>query len=312
MMKQEQLVIIGSGPAGCTAAVYAARAGLKPVLFAGPTPGGLLTTTTVIENFPGYPEGINGFELVFAMQKQAERFGAEIRYDSISRVQLTDGNAQTLQTASDETLSTQALIIATGAAPRWLDIPSAEPFKGHGISACATCDGAFYRNVPVAVVGGGDSAMEEAITLAKFSGDVHVICRSAELKASKIMAERAKANPLIHFHYSSEVVEFYGGKTLESIRIINRQNGAEDRLPCKGCFMALGHIPSTQLFQDILALDEQGYIITGKNPVCTSLAGVFAAGDCVDNRYRQAITAAGMGCQAAMEAEHYLNHGRII
>ena len=305
-METKKIIIVGSGPAGYTAALYAARAGREPLIFAGPMPGGLLTTTTTVENFPGFPEGISGFGLVLNMQKQAEHFGAAIRYDAVTELDLTDGGLQTVRTSAGEEYQAEVLIFAAGAAPRWLELPSAEKFKGHGLSACATCDGAFYRNVPVAVVGGGDSAMEEAVTLSKTASEVHVICRKAELNASKIMAERALSNPKVHIHYTSEVQEFRGDKSLASLILINHTDDHTEELPCRACFMALGHEPNTALVRGKLQLNEQGYIRSGETMVHTSLAGVFAAGDCVDCRYHQAITAAALGCQAAMEAERYL------
>ena len=305
-MEREHIIIIGSGPAGYTAALYAARSGFEPLLFSGPMPGGLLTTTTTVENFPGFQEGINGTALMMNMEKQARHFGTQILYDTVSAVELTDGDVQTVITANGERYTADVLIVATGAAPRWLDLPTTEKFKGRGLSTCATCDGAFFRNVPVAVVGGGDSAMEEASSLSKTASEVHVICRSEELKASKIMADRARALPNVHIHCSAEVLEFYGEKNLESLRYIDRRENREEVLPCRGCFMALGHDPNTALVRDWLELDENGYIRPGKQTVQTSLAGVFAAGDCIDSHFRQAITAAAMGCQAAMEAERYL------
>ncbi|MBO5309142.1 MAG: thioredoxin-disulfide reductase [Lentisphaeria bacterium] len=305
-MDEKKIIIIGSGPAGYTAALYAARAGLKPLLFAGPQPGGLLTTTTTVENFPGFPEGINGVALVMNMQKQAVRFGTELLYDSVAELELTDGAIQTVITANGERFSADALIFAAGAAPRWLDLPSAAKFKGRGLSVCATCDGAFFKGVPVSVVGGGDSAMEEALTLSKTASDVYVLCRKEALKASKIMISRAEETPNIHIYYSTEVLEFLGEKNLEMLRLINRRENRETLLPCRGCFMALGHDPNTGLVEKWLKRDEKGYILAVQSPVHTSLAGVFAAGDCVDARYHQAITAAALGCQAAMEAERYL------
>ena len=305
-MDREKIIVVGSGPAGYTAALYAARSGFEPLLFAGPMPGGLLTTTTAVENFPGFPEGVDGVKLVMNMQKQAVRFGTKLLYESVTAFELTDGGTQTVVSSSGKRYSSDVLILAIGAAPRWLDVPGMEKFKGRGLSCCAACDGAFFRNVPVAVVGGGDSAMEQAGTLAKTASEVHVICRRDELSASKIMIDRVVSNPKVRIRYSSEVLEFLGEKSLDAVRIIDRRENKEEILPCKGCFMALGHDPNTALVRDWLVLDEAGYIVPWTTPVNTSLAGVFAAGDCVDARYHQAITAAGIGCQAAMEAERYL------
>ena len=305
-MKQEKLVIVGSGPAGYTAAVYAARAQLNPVLYAGALPGGLLTQTTEIENFPGFPDGIQGFDLVMAMQQQAERFGTRVEYDSVVGFELTDGGLQTLRLESGETVAAEALIVATGASPRYLGIPSEEKFRNRGVSACATCDGAFYKDVPVVVSGGGDSAMEEAIFLTRFASRVFVIHRRDTLRASRIMADRAMANPKIEFVWNSVIEEILGGDHVEAVRVKNLIDGTTREIVCRGCFAALGHVPNTALLKEFLDTDEKGYLKTAPNRSLTNLAGVFAAGDCADPYYRQAISAAGMGCRAAMDAERYL------
>lgn len=305
-MKQEKLVIVGSGPAGYTAAVYAARANLNPVLYAGNVPGGLLTQTTEVENFPGFPDGIQGFDLVMAMQQQAERFGTRIEYDSVVKFELTDGGIQTLHLESGEIVETRALILATGASPRYLGLPSEERLRNHGVSACATCDGAFYKDVPVVVVGGGDSAMEEAIFLTRFASKVYVIHRRDALRASPIMAERAQANAKIEFVWNSEVEEILGQDHVEGVRVRNNRDNSVREIACRGYFAALGHVPNTLLFKEFIATDEKGYIKVAPDRSLTTLAGVFAAGDCADPHYRQAITAAGMGCKAAMDAERYL------
>lgn len=305
-MKQEKLVIVGSGPAGYTAAVYAARANLNPVLYAGNVPGGLLTQTTEVENFPGFPDGVQGFDLVMAMQQQAERFGTRIEYDSIVKFELTDGGIQTLHLESGEQVETRALILATGASPRYLGLPSEERLRNHGVSACATCDGAFYKDVPVVVIGGGDSAMEEAIFLTRFAGKVYVIHRRDALRASPIMAERARANAKIEFVWNSEVEEVLGQDHVEGVRVRNNRDNSVREIACRGYFAALGHVPNTLLVKEFIETDDKGYIKVVPNRSQTTLAGVFAAGDCADPHYRQAITAAGMGCKAAMDAERYL------
>ena len=305
-MEKERLIIIGSGPAGLTAAVYAARAELNPLLLAGEMPGGLLTQTSEVENFPGFPEGINGYELMSRIQQQAERFGARIEYDQVASVALSDGGPQRLRLADGREFEAEALIVSTGAAPRYLGLPSEEKFRNRGVSACATCDGAFFRDVPVVVVGGGDSAAEEATFLTRFASKVYLIHRRHELRASKIMAERVLANPKIEVVWDSVVEEITGDRELDGVRVRNVLTGAESRIECRGYFAALGHVPNTALFKGVLELDEQGFIRLFEQSSRTSLRGVFAAGDCADHVYRQAITAAGMGCRAAIDAERYL------
>lgn len=302
----EKLVIIGNGPAGLTAAIYAARANLAPVVYAGSMPGGLLTMTTTVENFPGFPDGVGGFDLVMAMQAQAEKFGARIEFDAIDRVELTDGGVQKLFPEGGAPVDCEALIVATGASPRYLGLAAEERLRGHGVSACATCDGAFYKDVPVVVVGGGDSAMEEALFLTRFASRVHVVHRRDELRASPVMAERAKANAKIEFHWSCAVRDILGEKEVEGVLLEELKTGETRTLPCRGYFSALGHIPNTVLVRDFLETDGQGFLKLDGNTSHTGLAGVFAAGDCSDPRYRQAITAAASGCRAAMDAEKYL------
>ena len=304
-MESGKLIIIGSGPAGLTAAIYAARANLNPVVISGMLPGGLLTQTSEIENFPGFPEAINGFELVSRMQQQAERFGAVVEFESVTSLELSDGGVQKVTLSDGRTLESRALIFATGASPRWLGVPGDEEFRNRGVSACATCDGAFYRDVPVAVVGGGDSAMEEANFLTHFASKVYVIHRRNELRASKIMAERALANPKIEFVWNSVVEKINGEDAVSSLTIRNL-DGSVKELEVKACFAALGHIPSTSLVAGQLELDEHGFVKVAGGTSLTNLRGVFAAGACADPRYRQAITAAASGCRAAMDAEKYL------
>ncbi|MBP5530689.1 MAG: thioredoxin-disulfide reductase [Lentisphaeria bacterium] len=302
----EKLVIIGNGPAGLTAAIYASRANLRPVVYSGSMPGGLLTMTTTVENFPGFPDGAGGFDLVMAMQAQAEKFGARIEYDTVDRVELSDGGVQKLILENGDTVEAEALIFATGASPRYLGLAAEERLRGHGVSACATCDGAFYKDVPVVVVGGGDSAMEEALFLTRFASAVHVVHRRDELRASPVMAERAMKNPKIEFHWSCAVRDILGAEEVEGVLLEDLKTGARSERPCKGYFSALGHIPNTVLVKDQLDTDEKGYLKVEGATSLTKLAGVFAAGDCCDPRYRQAITAAASGCRAAMDAEKYL------
>lgn len=300
------LIIVGSGPAGLTAALYAGRAGLNPLVVSGPLPGGLLTQTTDVENYPGFPEAVNGYELMMKMQEQAGRFNVDFQSDAVESAELAMGGPHRLHLSSGETLECRALIIAAGSSPRWLGLESEEAFKGRGVSACATCDGAFYRGLPVAVIGGGDSAMEEALFLTRFASEVTVIHRRDKLRASKIMAERAEKNPKIRFVWNSAVTEIFGKDDVDGIRVKDVATGEERTLTCKGVFVALGHVPSTKAFAGQLNMDESGYIELQNNTSYTSVEGVFAAGDCADKRYRQAITAAGMGARAAIDAERWL------
>ena len=302
------LIIVGSGPAGLTAALYAGRANLNPLVVSGPLPGGLLTQTSEIENFPGFPDAVNGYELMARMQEQAQKFNVEFLSETIESVELKQGGPQILHLASGETLECRALIVAAGSSPRWIGLESEESFKNRGVSACATCDGAFYRGLPVVVVGGGDSAMEEACFLTRFASEVSVVHRRDRLRASKIMAERAEKNPKIKFVWNAVVSEIYGGSDVDGIKVRDVQTGEEKEIPCKGVFVALGHVPNTQAFAGQLAMDESGYIELQSNTSYTSVEGVFGAGDCADKRYRQAITAAGMGARAAIDAERWLEN----
>lgn len=301
----EKLVIIGSGPAGLTAAVYAARANLNPLLIAGNLPGGLLTQTSEVENFPGFPEGINGFELMLAMQNQAEKFGARIEINTVESVNFSD-NAHTITLEDGNVVTAQAVIIATGASPRWLGLESESRLKNCGVSACATCDGAFFTDLDVVVAGGGDSAMEEALFLTKFAKSVTVVHRRNELRASKIMAERALAHEKIKFVWNAQIVEVLGDKEVSGIKVRDNASGVESVIDCQGLFVALGHEPQTALFKGQINMDEKGFIQLECNTSLTNIPGVFAAGDCADSRYRQAITAAAAGCRAAIDAERFL------
>lgn len=302
----EKMVIIGSGPAGLTAAIYGARANLNPLLLTGMMPGGLLTQTSEVENFPGFPEGINGFDLMMAMQTQAERFGVRIEMEQVAKVDLEAGGVQRLTLDGGSVIETRTLVVATGAAPRWLGLASEERLKNHGVSACATCDGAFYQDMDVAVAGGGDSAMEEALFLTKFASSVTVVHRRGELRASKIMAERALKHDKIRFVWNAVITDVLGETEVAGIRVRDVVSGQEREIACRGLFVALGHVPQTELFQGKLAMDPAGYLVLENGTSQTSVAGVFAAGDCADPRYRQAITAAAAGCRAAIDAERYL------
>jgi thioredoxin reductase (NADPH) len=304
MAETEKVIIIGSGPAGLTAGIYTARAMLSPLLLAGSAMGGQLMTTTDVENFPGFPEGILGPELMQRMLQQAERFGTRILYEDAVRVNLRE-HPFTVETSTGNVFRCLALIIATGASPRRLGLPSEEKFFGRGVSTCATCDGWFYRDKVVCVIGGGDSAMEEALYLTHHASKVYVIHRRDQLRASKIMQERAFKNPKIEFIWNTVVTEILGDQTVTGVRLKNVKTGEESELPLDGVFLAIGHEPNTKLFEGQLELDERGYIVVDRYQR-TSVPGVFAAGDCHDHTFRQAITAAGFGCAAAIMAERWL------
>ncbi len=305
----ENVIILGTGCAGLTAAIYTARANLNPLLIEGSQPGGQLTTTSEVENFPGFPEGIDGFMLMDNLRKQATRFGARFASDLIVSSDLT-GDVKILKSASAQ-YETKGLIIATGAAPRLLNIPGEkEMYGGKGVATCATCDGAFYRNMEVVVVGGGDSACEEAMFLTRFCSKVYLVHRRGELRASKIMAERTVQHAKIQMVWNSapEAVLADAQGNCRGIRLKNLQSGQVSELNCKGVFIAIGHVPNSAAFKGALPLDENGYFIPKQgSQVRTEIAGVYVAGDCADHIYRQAITAAGMGCQAAIELERWLS-----
>jgi thioredoxin reductase (NADPH) len=299
----ERLIIIGSGPAGLTAAIYAARANLAPIVFAGYQYGGQLMLTTEVENYPGFPNGIMGPELMETFRAQAERFGAKIENVDVVKV---DFQQQPFRVWTDEReYQAESVIVATGASARWLGIPGEERLRGQGVSSCATCDGAFFRERRIVVVGGGDSAMEEALFLTRFGSKVTVIHRRDALRASKIMAERAMKHPKIEFIWNAAVEEVKGEFKVESLTVRDLVTGETSELEADAMFVAIGHDPNTAIFRDQLALDEQGYLVSADG-VHTAIEGIFVAGDVYDHRYRQAITAAGMGCKASMEAEKYL------
>ncbi len=308
-MDTRDVIILGSGPAGLTAAIYAARADLKPLVIEGSQPGGQLTITTDVENYPGFEQPIMGPELMDVMKKQAARFGTEFDFATVERVEL-NGDIKTLH-ADGKVFRARALIIATGATARWLGLPSEEDLKGHGVSACATCDGFFFRDQVIVVVGGGDTALEEATYLTKFGSAVHVVHRRDELRASKAMQDRAFKNPKIKFIWNTIVTRVEGDKKVTGVRLRDVVTGKERVLDCGGLFIAIGHTPNTELFKGQLAMDENGYLVVEEGSSRTNVPGVFAAGDVADHVYRQAVTAAGMGCIAALDAERYLGalHG---
>jgi thioredoxin reductase (NADPH) len=299
-----EVVIVGSGPAGLTAAVYAARANLKPVMIEGLGAGGQLMLTTDVENYPGFPEGIMGPDLMVRFREQAERFGTTFVTADADRVDLS-GPPFTVDVGGTE-YSARSLIITTGASARMLGLPNENRLLGHGLSTCATCDGFFFREQEIAVIGGGDSAVEEALFLTKFASKVTLVHRRDELRASKIMQDRAFANPKITFHWNALVEDVYGESKLEGARLRDTVTGEMSELPVTGLFVAIGHTPTTELFKGQLEMDENGYIVTEGGSTRTSVEGVFAAGDVQDHIYRQAITAAGSGCMAAIEVERWL------
>jgi thioredoxin reductase (NADPH) len=300
------LLIIGSGPAGYTAAVYAARANLKPVLYQGIQPGGQLTITTDVENYPGFPDGIQGPELMVHFEKQAHRMGTDIRYGLATAV---DFSAQPYKVQIDEEkwIEANAVIISTGASAKWLGIESEQKLNGYGVSACAVCDGFFFRGKEVAIVGAGDTAAEEALYLSKLCSTVHMFIRRSEMRASKIMQDRVKNTSNIKMYWNTETEEILGDKSVEAVRIRNNKSGETKEIPIKGFFVAIGHTPNSEIFKGFIDMDEAGYIKTIPGSSRTNIEGVFAAGDVQDKIYRQAVTAAGSGCMAALDAERYLS-----
>ncbi len=307
-MQVVELVIVGSGPAGYTAAIYAARAGLAPVVVAGSvTAGGALMTTTEVENFPGFIDGVQGPELMESMRAQAERFGAEIVSDDATRLDLA-GDLKVIETGAGVTYRARAVILTMGSAYRKLGLPEEERLSGHGVSWCATCDGFFFRNQHIAVVGGGDSAMEEALFLTRFAAKVTLVHRRDEFRASRIMAERVRADPKIEIAWNSEVAQILGDDRVAGLRLRDTLTGALRTLDVTGVFVAIGHDPRSELVTGQVDTDPDGYVRVAHPSTATNVPGVFAAGDLVDHTYRQAITAAGTGCAAAQDAQHYLSH----
>lgn len=312
-MEKHDCVIIGSGPAGYTAAIYAARADLKPIIYTGLEPGGQLTTTTDVENFPGYPEGIMGPAMMEDLRKQAERFGTEIRFGMVTKAEFSKIAGEDHKLIIDESteVSARTVIIATGASAKYLGLESEKAMMGHGVSACAICDGFFFKGKDVVVVGGGDSAAEEATYLAKLCPKVTLLVRKDQMRASQIMQQRVENTPNIEVLYNTETLEVLGDKTVSGIRVKNTETGEEKVVEAEGFFVAIGHKPNTDIFKGQIDMDEVGYIKTKPGTASTNLPGVFATGDAQDKIYRQAITAAGSGCMGALEAERYLQEYEV-
>ena len=303
-----EVLIIGSGPAGYTAAIYAARADLKPVVIQGLQPGGQLTTTTDVDNFPGYPNGITGPEMMEDLKKQAERFGTEVRIGYISKVEFSKevGGVHKAFVEDGKEIHAQTIIISTGATAKYLGLPSEQKLRGGGVSACAVCDGFFYKGQEVAIVGGGDTAAEEATYLANICSKVTMLVRKDKMRASKAMQHRVNNMPNIDLRYNHEIDEVLGDQVVEGLRIFNNQTGEKQEINITGLFIAIGHKPNTEIFQGQLDMDNEGYLITKGKSTKTNIPGVFASGDVQDKEYRQAVTAAGTGCMAALDAERYL------
>jgi thioredoxin reductase (NADPH) len=300
-----QCLIIGSGPAGYTAAIYASRAGLNPVLYQGIQPGGQLTITTEVENYPGYPEGIQGPDMMINFEKQAARMGADIRYGMATKVDFS-GPIHKVQIDEDKWIAAHAVIISTGASAKWLGLESEQRLNGFGVSACAVCDGFFFKGKVVAIVGAGDTAAEEALYLSKICSHVHMVVRREEMRASKVMQERVKNTPNITIHWNAETEEILGDKKVEGVRLINNKTKDRTEIAVSAFFVAIGHSPNSDIFKDWITMDSTGYILTTPGTSRTNVEGVFAAGDVQDKTYRQAVTAAGSGCMAALDAERYL------
>jgi thioredoxin reductase (NADPH) len=307
-VEQLTTLIIGSGPAGYTAAIYAARADMKPVLYTGMEPGGQLTTTTEVDNFPGYPDGVDGPTMMVQLQKQAERFGTDVRIGMVTEVVFSEkaGGIHRVVVDGNKHIEAKTIIISTGATAKYLGLPSEERLKGGGVSACAVCDGFFYKGQEVAIVGAGDTAAEEASYLANICKKVTMLVRKEEMRASKAMQHRVKNLPNIEIRYNTEVAEVLGEQVVEGLKIVNNKTGEEEVIAVTGLIVAIGHKPNTDIFKGQLDMDETGYLITHGKSTKTNKPGVFASGDVQDKEYRQAITAAGTGCMAALDAERYL------
>jgi thioredoxin reductase (NADPH) len=299
-------LIIGSGPAGYTAAIYAARAGLKPVLYQGIQPGGQLTITTDVENYPGYPDGIQGPEMMVHFEKQAARMGTDIRYGLATKVDFS-GEVHKVEIDEEKWIEADAVILATGASAKWLGLESEQRLNGFGVSACAVCDGFFFKGKEVAIVGAGDTAAEEALYLSKICSHVHMIVRRGEMRASKVMQERVLKTSNIKIYWHSNTEEILGEKKVEAVRIRNNQTGISTEIPVSAFFVAIGHQPNSEIFKGWLDMDEAGYVKTNPGSTRTNIPGIFASGDLQDKVYRQAVTAAGTGCMAALDAERYLS-----
>ena len=305
IVEKVHCLIIGSGPAGYTAAIYASRAGLKPILYQGIQPGGQLTITTEVENYPGYPEGIQGPDMMVHFENQAKRMGADIRYGLATKVDLSEQPFK-VQIDEEKWMEADAIIISTGASAKWLGIESEQRLNGYGVSACAVCDGFFFKGKEVAIVGAGDTAAEEALYLSNICSQVHMIVRKGEMRASKIMQDRVINTKNITVYWNSDTDEILGEKKVEGVRIKNNQTGEKTEIPVSAFFVAIGHHPNSDIFKEWLTLDEAGYILTTPGTSKTNIEGVFASGDVQDKIYRQAVTAAGSGCMAALDAERYL------
>lgn len=302
-----KVLIIGSGPAGYTAAIYAARANLEPVIYTGIEPGGQLMNTTDVENYPGYPEGILGPQMMDDFKKQAERFGTEVRFGTVSKVEFSsNGSPHRLTIDESEEVLAHAVIISTGASAKWLGLESEKRLNGHGVSACAVCDGFFFKGQDVAIVGGGDTAAEESLYLSKLCNTVHLLVRRDEMRASKIMQDRVMKTENIIKHWNTETEEVLGDQTVSGVRVTNNKTGEKTTLDVQGFFVAIGHKPNTDIFKGLLEMDEQGYLIAETGSMRTKVPGVFLSGDVQDKVYRQAVTAAGTGCMAALDAERWL------
>jgi thioredoxin reductase (NADPH) len=308
-MNKVKTLIIGSGPAGYTAAIYAARADLKPLLYTGMEPGGQLTTTTEVDNFPGYPDGVDGPTMMVELQKQAERFGTEVRIGHVNRVEFSKevGGIHKAFVDDGTEIHAQSIIISTGATAKYLGLPSEQKLRGGGVSACAVCDGFFYKGQEVAIVGGGDTAAEEATYLANICSKVTMLVRKDKMRASKAMQHRVTKTPNIDLRYNHEIDEVLGDQVVEGLRIFNNETGEKEEIKITGLFIAIGHKPNTEIFKDQLEMDYDGYLITKGKSTKTNIPGVFASGDVQDKEYRQAVTAAGTGCMAALDAERYLH-----